>query len=166
MNYFQGNAGHPRHLSVGAVMANDEGLVRAHYYPEDMPVGFWKDRGVRDFYILMRETVNPNEPLEAALARGLAEEFNAKARIEDYLGAIVSTAYDDRDGGHVPFQKATLYFLCQYEGEVGARRDLSDKEGNSTLVWKRPEELIELMRGQSERFGRGDLDESSILALL
>ncbi len=164
MNYFQGSSSHPQHVSVGAVMRNEEGLVRVHHFPKDIASGFWKGAGVTDFYILMRATVEPSESLEGALARGLREEFNAVARLDDYLGTIVSTAYDQRDAaGKHPFQKTTLYFLCTYEKDAGEKRDLSDAEGQSDLEWRSAEELIPIMKAQRATFGRDDIDESPIL---
>jgi hypothetical protein len=154
MNYFQGNKDHQQHVSVGAIMKNNDGFIRVHHFPKEISSGFWKSIGVTDFYILMRETVNPSESLESAVVRGLAEEFNAEATIDDYLGSIVSSA---------PFQKTTLYFLCTYIGEVASTRDKNDTEGQSILEWKTAEELIPIMRAQKERFGRDDIDESSIL---
>jgi NADH pyrophosphatase NudC (nudix superfamily) len=154
MNYLQGNKNHPQHISVGAIMRNSEGLIRVHHFPKEIASGFWKGIDVTDFYILMRETIEPNETLEQALHRGLAEEFNAAASLDDYLGSIVSTP---------SFQKTTLYFLCTYQKDVGAKRDMRDAEGQSELEWKTPEELIPLMRAQKDRFKRDDIDESSIL---
>ncbi len=145
-------------------MRNAEGLVRVHHFPKETASGFWKGINVTDFYILMRKTVEQNETLEHALNRGLAEEFNAIASLDDYLGSIVSTAYSKSDSeGNRPFQKTTLYFLCTYQKDAGAMRDMSDEEGQSELEWKTPEELIPLMRAQKERFGRDDIDESAIL---
>ena len=135
-------------------MRNTEGLVRVHHFSKEIASGFWKGINVTDFYILMRKTLEPNETLEQTLARGLAKEFNAVATIDDYLGSIVSSA---------PFQKTTLYFLCTYQKDAGVERDMSDKEGQSELEWKTAEELIPIMRAQKERFGRDDIDESSIL---
>jgi hypothetical protein len=164
MNYFQGNKSHPAHLSVGAVMRNSEGLIRVHHFPADTPTGFWKSIGVTDFYILMRTTLKNEETLEAALARGLAEEFGAVAALDDYLGSIVSTAYDERTPGErIPFQKTTLYFLATYEKDSGTAPDMSEAEGQSVLEWKSAEDLIPLMKAQKERFHRDDLDESPIL---
>jgi len=164
MGYFQGSKNHLQHISVGAVMRNTEGLVRVHHFPKEIAFGFWKSVGVTDFYILMRETIEPNETLEQALQRGLAEECNSVASLDDYLGAIVSTAYSKSDSeGNRPFQKTTLYFLCTYQKDAGARRDMGDEEGQSELEWKTPEELIPLMHAQKERFGRDDIDESAIL---
>jgi len=165
-NYFQGNKDHPQHISVGAVLRNGEGLIRVHHFPEEVASGFWKSINVTDFYILMRETIEPDETLEHALHRGLQEEFNAVATLDDYLGSIVSTAYDDSTGEHVPFQKTTLYFLCTYVQDAAAERDTSDGEGQSILEWKSAAELIPIMKAQGEKFGRGDVDESSILERL
>ena len=168
MNYFQGNAKHPRHISVGAVMRNHEGLIRVHHFPKDVAHGFWKGIGITDFYILMRESLEPNETLEHALVRGLQEEFNAVATLDDYLGAIVATAYQATDEhSRAPFQKTTLYFLCTYQQDFGERRDLSDAEGKSILEWKSAAESVPLMRAQAKKFGRdrhrrvGDTRETS-----
>lgn len=164
MNYFQGNKDHPQHISVGAVLRNAEGKVRVHHFPPGIAQGFWKGAGVTDFYILMRETLQPNETLEAALHRGLKEEFNAVAMMDDYLGTVVSTAYHATDTeGKIPFQKTTLYFLCTYQKDAGERRDMSDEEGQSILEWKSAEELIPVMREQGKKFCRDDIDESVIL---
>ncbi len=162
MNYFQGNAKHPRHISVGAVVRNAEGLIRVHHFPADLPSGFWKGVGVSDFYILMRETLNPNETLESAVHRGLQEEFNCTATIDDYFGSITAHGTD----GAELFQKTTLYFLCTYAGELPGERDMADEEGQSILEWKSAAELIPLMKAQREKFGRDDIDESAILEKL
>lgn len=145
-------------------MRNADGLICAHHFPPEIAKGFWKSVNVTDFYILMRKTIEQNETLEQALHRGLTDEFNAVASLDDYLGSIVSTAFDGPDPlTAVPFQKTTLYFLCTYQKDAGERRDLSDAEGRSILEWKSAEELIPVMREQKERFGREDVDESAIL---
>lgn len=159
MNYFQRSTGRPQHISVGAVMHNAEGLVRTNYFPAGLSRGYWAGIGITDFYILMRETLEPDETLEGALARGLQEEFNAVASLDRYLGAIVA----DWEEKGVTYQKTTLYFLCTYQKDAGERRDMSDAEGQSELKWESAEELISLMRAQRERLNRDDLDESSIL---
>src|SRR3989344_7632589 len=125
MNYFHGSKDHPQHISVGAVMRNDNGLIRVHHFPKGIASGFWRGVDVTDFYILMRESLELHETLEETLTRGLKEEFNAIAKLDDYLGTIISTAYHRHDGGHnEPFQKTTLYFLCTYEKNAGIERDL------------------------------------------
>jgi hypothetical protein len=159
MNYFMGNKSHPQHISVGAVMRNADGLVRVHHFPPGIAEGFWKGVDVTDFYLLMRETIEPGETLEEAAHRGLQEEFGAVATLDDYMGSIVSTAYDNE----APFQKTTLYFLCTYTGESEKGRDMEGKEGQSVLEWRTAEELIPLMREQAQKFGRDDVDESPIL---
>jgi hypothetical protein len=161
MNYFQGNKDHPQHISVGAILQNQEGLICVHHFPEDHRIGYWQDHGIREFYILMRESIEPNETLEAALHRGLKEEFNAIASLDDYLGSIVST-FTHQDGGP-EIEKTTLYFLCTFLKDAALNRDPNDEESSSVLEWKRAEDLIPLMKAQRERFGRDDLDESAIL---
>lgn len=87
-NYFQGNSKHPQHISVGAVVLNDKNEICCHHFDSRINkfIGYWKDNGLEDFYILMRETIEPNETLEHALHRGLMEEFGVEAELLDYIG--------------------------------------------------------------------------------
>ena len=73
--YFQGNYLHPQHISVGSILMNEKGEVCCHHFFTKDLKGYWADEKLDDFYILMRETLKPNETLEHALERGLMEEF-------------------------------------------------------------------------------------------
>lgn len=69
--FFQAKNEQPYHLSIGAVLFNEDGRVACHHFPEIL--------GQKDIYILMRESVEDEEtPLET-LQRGLEEEFGATA---------------------------------------------------------------------------------------
>ena len=160
MNYFQGNKNHPQHLSVGAVLRNEAGMICVHHYPADLTKGYWHDVGVADFYTLMRETLEPNETLEGALMRGLKQEFNATATLDKYLGSIVSTVIHEG----VPSQKTTLYFLCTLTD--GAAEGWVNEDEGSALEWHPADFLIEKMTAQRTRFNRDDIDESAILKRL
>lgn len=158
-NYFQGNYSHPRHISVGCVLLNEKGEICCHhFYTKDLK-GYWAQENLDDFYILMRETIEPNETLEHALHRGLREEFAATAELIDYIGSIKSN-YKHKE---VEIEKTTLYFLCKLIDQDISKRDDGDIETKSIIEWQTPDYLIPLMKKQSIRFGRTDVDESSIL---
>lgn len=156
--YYQGNASHPQHLSVGAILINaaDE-ICCHHFFAKDLR-GYWTGEGLDDFYLLMRETPEPGESLEAALARGLREEFGATAELVDYAGSIQSRF----ESKGVEVQKTTPYFLCRLIDQDPSHRE-GDIESKTSLEWQSAEFLIPKMREQAVRFGRTDVDESPIL---
>ena len=157
--YYQGNNSHPQHVSVGAVLFNDKGEICCHhFYTKDLK-GYYAEEGLDDFYILMRETLEPDETLEHALARGLKEEFGADGEVIDYVGSIEGHFLNKG----VDVQKTTLYFLVKLRSQDVSRRGRGDIEDKSIIEWKSPDDLIPLMKEQTKRFGRSDLDESSIL---
>lgn len=130
-NYFQGTAVHPQHLSVGAIVVNDKGEICCHRFSPELLAANWPDRrGLPELYVLMRETLDPAEPLERALLRGLIEEFGLVAEIVDYIGSLKSTFF--KEGMSV--EKTTLYFLCKLSS-TGFPRDITDMEGASQLMW-------------------------------
>lgn len=157
--YFQGNNLHPQHISVGGILANDKGEVCCHHFFTKDLKGYYADEKLDDFYILMRETIEPNETLEHAFHRGLMEEFGATVDFVDYVGSIE---------GHfkhkeVDVQKTTLYFLARLKEQDMKKRGSGDIEDKSIVEWRKPEYLIPLMKDQAKRFGRTDIDESAIL---
>jgi hypothetical protein len=105
-NYFIGICDEPFHLSVGAILVNDKGEVAHHFWNKKE----YKNAVYENIYLLMRETIEPNESLEQAVTRGLQEEFGVVATLETYLGSLVAAAKTTRE-----FQKTTLYFLCNLE---------------------------------------------------
>lgn len=157
--YFQGNNLHPQHISVGGILVNGKGEVCCHHFFAKDLKGYWVEEGLDDFYLLMRETINPGESLEAALHRGLKEEFGATGEIIDYVGSIKSVF---KHKG-VEVEKTTAYFLCKLIGQDASLRSGDDIESKTAIEWKRPEFLISVMKKQAVKFGRTDVDESSIL---
>jgi hypothetical protein len=160
-NYFQGNSSHPQHISVGAVVLNDKNEICCHHFDTTKGVfkGYWKDEGLEDFYILMRETIEPNEALEETLHRGLMEEFGIEADLVDYIGSIQS--HFQSKG--VKIEKTTLYFLCKLKNQDLNKRSSGDVEYESQVEWLSADFLIPKMKEQAIKFGRTDVDESKIL---
>jgi hypothetical protein len=163
-NYFQGKQNSPYHISIGAVVRNNEGKICCHYFDEitHPTVGT-----LSNFYLLMRETIEPNEKIEECLARGLMEEFGIKATLNSFVGSIVShfpVMVDSVDTG-VVMEKTTLYFLCDFISIDESHRNSSedDPEAKSKINWMDPQELIIKMKEQGKRLGREDMDESAVI---
>ena len=158
-NYFQGNADHPWHISVGAILLNTKNEVCCHYFKE---IQLRKDEAVfKDMYILMRETIEPNESLEITLRRGLMEEFGAEGVLRTYVGSIKSQfPYKG-----IIVEKTNLYFLVDLIKFEPEKKTGTDRESESQIQWQSIDFLIEKMKRQSIRMNRDDVDESSILGV-
>lgn len=149
--FFQASAEQPYHLSVGAVLFDDQGRVACHHFKEIF--------GFVDIYILMRESVEDGENLLETLARGLQEEFGATATPVAFLGSLVGFLPSFK----LSFDKTTLYIACQLREWDVAKRNLDDPEASSIIEWHEPKELMELMREQGKRIPRVDADESLMI---
>lgn len=154
-NYYISNKDNPHHLSVGAVVLNDQKEVLCHHFSSITLNGVTAN----DLYLLVRETLESGETLEEAVHRGLKEEMGAEAEIETYIGSIAS----EFPRGKILMQKTTLYFLCQLKNIDASKRDVTDPEAGSKITFLPIDKLIKKMKTQSGRYGRTDLDESSIL---
>jgi ADP-ribose pyrophosphatase YjhB (NUDIX family) len=152
-NYFRGAEQRPYHLSIGAVLQNNEGLIACHHFDELV--------GMKNVYILMRETIEPHERIEEALHRGLKEEFGAVANLNTYIGSFTALVRGDRD-----IQKTTLYFLCNLKEIRDEWRKADDEERDSHIEWHTKEFLIEKMKNQGAVTNMADLDESEVLERL
>lgn len=158
-NIFQASKQFPFHISVGAVLTNSDGLICCHYYKKaDLPI---ESEGKSDLYLLMRETLQPEETLEAAMTRGLREEFGATGELKSYLGSIVST-FPLRIS-KVPVQKTTLYFHVAVTTFQPTERDKDEVESKSEIQWLVPEVLQDVFITQGKKYDRSDLDESIII---
>lgn len=149
--FFQATQKQPFHLSVGAVLFDQNGLIACHHFKEIF--------GYQDVYILMRESMENDETLLMTLKRGLKEEFGAKAHPVAFLGCL--TGY--LEGHELSFDKTTLYIACQMIEWNPQNRDPDDPEAGSTIEWLEPQQLISLMELQGIRFNRVDADESEII---
>lgn len=160
-NYFQRSVENPYHISIGGVVVNENNKICCHYFEKLDHPGF---ESFKDFYLLMRETIEPNETIEQCLSRGLQEEFGVKAELESYLGSLVIHFPLMMSGPMV--EKTTLYFKCKLISFDESGRNKIDPEADSVIKWLDPKELIEKMKEQRIRLNREDADESKILERL
>lgn len=149
--FFQARHEQPYHLSVGAVLFDQNGRIACHHFKEVL--------GHKDIYILMRESVENEEDPLSTLHRGLMEEFGATAEPKVFLGSLSGYLPDAK----LPFEKTTLYVACQLIEWDPARRDPNDPEAGSMIEWLEPSQLIELMQKQGKKFKRVDADESEMI---
>ncbi len=149
--FFQASPKQPYHLSVGAVLFDQNGRIACHHFKEIL--------GHKDIYILMRESVENEENLIKTLHRGLMEEFGATAVPKAFLGCLSGYLPDPK----LPFEKTTLYVACQLVEWDPAMRDMNDPEAGSIIEWFEPSQLIELMQKQGAKFKRVDADESEMI---
>lgn len=150
--FFRASREQPYHLSIGAVLFNQEGRIACHHFEEIL--------GQKDVYILMRESMEDNETPLMTLERGLKEEFGAKAEPVAFLGTLCGYLPDER----LPFEKTTLYVACKLIDWNPQDRELNDPEAGSNIEWLEPAELISIMKKQGIRFNhRADADESEMI---
>ena len=159
-NYFKGDRKKPYHLSVGAVILNDENKVCCHFFKQmTLRKAF---EGFKDFYILMSETMEMGEKIEATLHRGLMEEFGITGDIITYLGSIKSEYPVKSSEPHYSIEKTTLYFLVRMKTFKPELRGQDDAEKESEIQWQPIDFLISKMPEQGRKYS-SSLDESSVL---
>lgn len=132
---------------------NGEGKILVHHYKKKTLCGVYFE----NLYLLLRETIEPNETIEKTLARGLMEEFGAKGELVRYLVSIK---------GKIPannpyIEKTTLYFLVRYLEHDVTKREAGSVESESDTVWMNPNALIPLFKVQ--KAVDDSLDESIII---
>ncbi len=150
--FFQASQKKPYHLSIGAVLFDQNGRIACHHFKEIM--------GHKDVYILMRESMENNETPLMTLHRGLKEEFGAIAQPVAFLGCLSGYLPDPR----LSFEKTTLYIACRLISWNPENRDKEDPEASSVIEWLEPNTLISLMQQQGIRFQhRVDADESEMI---
>ncbi len=150
--FFQASRSQPYHLSIGAVLFDEQGRIACHHFPEIL--------GHKDVYILMRESMENEETPMMTLKRGLREEFGATAEPVAFLGSLSGYLPDQK----LAFDKTTLYIACRLLSWDPAKRNGDDPEASSIIEWIEPERLISLMQQQGIRFHhRADADESEMV---
>ncbi len=158
MNYFQFTSPNvPYHLSVGAVVFNPQGEIACFYSPV---VQFGDSPEFEDIYTLMRETIEPGETVEQALARGLEEELGVSAELKAYLGDLTSQAFAFMQ--KVDFEKTTLYFLMEFTEQIGPG---GQEEVPGEPKWLQPDVLKQKIAHQIARYPSrpDDVDERLII---
>ncbi len=156
-NYFRATPNNPFHLSIGAIIFNnDYSKVLCHYIKK---IGH-----VTDIYVLMRESIEPNETFADALFRGAKEEFGAEIEVLDFAGTILSV---DKWFGEIDketeVEKTTLYFVCKLINQDNSKRvDDNTAESKSKLVWLTPDDLISKQKEQFEKYGVTNIDERKV----
>lgn len=159
-NFLNQSPGSPTHISVAAVLRNPEGKLLCHFFKkEDLP---HESEGKSDLYLLMRESLHLGETLEAAVARGLMEEYGAEGTVIDFLGTIISH-FPCSDDHMIMVEKTVLYFLVDFISLDESKREAGAVESHSTLLWLTPEELLEKNMTQAARYIRTDIDDSKII---
>ncbi len=154
-NYFRGTDEHPHHLSVGAVIINDQHDVLCHYYTE-VPESVFGEK-TTDIHLLMTESVEMGERLEDAALRGIGEEFGIEGKVRTFLGSVQSVFYRDTD---TKIAKTTLYFLVEYTRKRQELQMLTGWESTSVPKWLPIDELIRIK--EDERARKVDLHNNQL----
>lgn len=161
-NYYRGTKEKPYHISVGAVVMNEDGKVCCHFFEK---LTFRKAfEGLTNFYILMRESMERGEKIEDTLHRGLMEEFGITGEIITYLGSLRHDYIVKSAEPNYAIEKTTLYFLVRMKTFKPELRSQEDAEKESEIQWLPIDFLISKMKEQGVRLNESTLDESLILA--
>ena len=159
-SYFEQNDTSPTHISVAALVTRPDGKLLCHYFKkEDLP---HESEGKSDLHLVMRETLHQHETLEAAVARGLMEEYGAEGTITNFLGSIVSHFPYTFDAA-VTIEKTVLYFLVELTSLDETKREEGAVESRSELRWLAPAELLAVNQQQAALYDRTDIDDSKII---
>lgn len=145
---FKATKENPYHLSVVVVPTDDAGNVACHYYPRKG----WRNtrESWEDVFLLLSETVEPDETLADAVSRGLREELSAQGEPEVFLGSH-SVSVPSRWG---TYQKTLLFFRVR----VRSGRAMRSKELGAKVILLPPDELLIRMRAQRARGIGGGVD--------
>jgi ADP-ribose pyrophosphatase YjhB (NUDIX family) len=159
-NFLNQSPESPTHISVAALLRNSEGEILMHHFKkDDLPD---ESEGKGDLYLVMRESLHLGESLEAAVARGLMEEYGATGTIVDFLGTIVSHFPCSKDK-MIMVEKTVLYFLVELVSIDESLREAGAVESRSQLLWLSPAELLEKNMTQAARYSRTDIDDSKVI---
>lgn len=159
-NIYQFTKNWPAHLSVGCVLLNQKNEVALLHFAADTKYG--KMFG-REFYLLMRETIEGDESLKTAVNRGLMEEMGARGYIVAFLGSVQSDIHEELAGG-LAMRKTTLYHLASLEEIDDSKRKPNDEEKDANIVWLSLGKARRVFEAQAaHRPDRHDINESVVI---
>ncbi len=145
-NYYAWKSGHMIHLSTGALIVNEQGLILViHLERTDAK------------YFLPTKTHKPETTLEQTLAE-ISKRTGWEVEIEDFLGTTIGK-FPTPEGN---VTKSVIWYKCKPVKEVA--RDAEDRDADATIEWKTREELTEIFAGQSHI--SSDVDQRRALELL
>ncbi len=148
------------HISVGGVLFNEDNEICIHHFdtnklPENLK---FLAGGLDEYYHLMRESLEGNEPLHDAVLRGVQEEFGAEGTVDKYLGSKLDIITGPNQN---PFEKLTIYHAIRLT-KLGERPDI-DVENKTVMEWHSPQDALEMYKTQASKTSRPELDESVIV---
>ncbi|MDQ6985528.1 MAG: hypothetical protein Q9M91_01835 [Candidatus Dojkabacteria bacterium] len=158
-NFFQASPENPYHLSIGAVLLDQENRIICHHFNK---VGSFED-----VYLLMTETIRSNETIENAIQRGLLEEFGATGVIERFLGTeIYNDPWFGETNKDVIVEKTVPFFVIKMTDLDEQKRDKEGREGGSKIVRMEKNDLLNKVEDQFERYNVNYLNFPKILKRL
>ncbi len=107
---------------------------------------------------LVRESLQGDESLHAAVLRGGQEEFGIEGAVEKYLGSKIDTITGPNQD---PFEKLTIYHAVRMMAQ-GERPDI-DAEDRTVMEWQTPESALEIYKSQAAQTNRPELDEAVVV---
>jgi len=157
MNYYQASSTKPFHLSVGAIVLDENGNILCEHYDK---LNEWED-----IYWLMHSTINPNETLEQALHRGLKEEMGVTGEIISFVGVHnYKSEWFGETSSPVEVTKSIAYFTVRLISADESLKSQDNSAYNSRVVALTKKELIQKMKIQYQKYLIDELDESRVLA--
>ncbi len=145
-NYYAWKPGHMLHLSAGALIVNEQGLILVIHLERTAAK-----------YFLPTKTHASDKTLEQTLAE-ISKRTGWEVEIEDFLGT--TTGEFPTPEGNVT--KSVIWYRCKPVKEVA--RDPEDRDADATIEWKTREELTEIFTGQAHI--SSDVDQRNALELL
>lgn len=146
-NFYKWQPDHRIHLSTGALIIDEQGLVLTMFL----------DR-VAGKYFLPTKSHQPDTTLEQTLSK-ISKKVGWEFAIQDYLGSTQSE-FPIPEGANV--NKTVIWYKCKPIKEVP--RDPEDRDADAEIQWKSREELNQIFANQAHI--SSDVDQRQVLALL
>jgi sorbitol-specific phosphotransferase system component IIA len=155
-NYYGATPDRPYHLSVGAVVLDENNNVVCLHYPNIDEI--------TDVYALLNKTVKPGETLEATLNRGAQLELGHEIEIITFLGTQeTSDIWWEELGNPTKMEKSVMFFLAKTTNATPETAKEENEEEKREVISKSFDFLIEKMKTQPLKDGMRDFNQSEIL---